>query len=141
MKWLFAIIYHPLMIIFIPVIFLLPFMVYDDIKNALVYEIPTSNTVLSVLGFFTFWVYLAMKSDFLGKPYRKMTILLPLLQMALYTSTALALAGIVVNKWADQGLFSKGWAITLGILVFVIVRLCMSILYREYPLVQQEDNR
>ncbi|MFM1653550.1 hypothetical protein ACI7RC_15765 [Brevibacillus sp. B_LB10_24] len=136
MKWVFAIFYHPMMVLFILLIFLQPFIFFSDLKQILTQEVPTSPFTFSLMGLEALWVYIAMKSQFFGKPYRKLTILLPLLQMFLYTCIALNAGLFFVNKWADQGSYSKGLAIVLAILAILVVRLLMSILYWKYPLVQ-----
>jgi len=141
LKWLFAIIYHPIMIMCIFITLFLPFMLYGDLKKILTYEVPTSNTSLMIVSLVSFFVYLAMKSKFLGRPYRKVPMLLPALQMIMYTSTALGIGVAVVNKWADEGLYSKGWAITLALLAIVAVRLGMSFLYWKLPVMQRRGER
>lgn len=137
MKWLFALFYHPLMFCYILVSLILPFMLYGDIKGILANEVPTAPMPFILLSWIMFWVYLAMKSKFLGKLYRKVTILLPLLQMLLYTSTALNVAILVLNKWADQGAYSKTMAIVLAVASIVMIRLLMSLLYWKYPLIRK----
>jgi len=141
LKWLLAIIfYHQFMFMFIFLMFFMPLAIYSDIKSVLDKEIPVNNgsmIVLSILGFF---IYLAMRSKFLGIPYRKITILLPLLQMIMYTSLALAVGVAILNKWADDGLYSKGWAVTLMLVAIVVIRLCMSLLYWKYPIVQRKNQ-
>lgn len=137
LKWLFAIIYHPIMIVFILLSLFLPFMLYSDFRNVLTYEVPSSNAFIFILSPVSFFIYLAMKSKFLGKPYRKVPVLLPAMQMIVYTSVALGLGILLVNKWADEGLYSKGWAITLALLAIIAVRLAMSFLYWKNPIVHR----
>ncbi|RAV19452.1 hypothetical protein [Paenibacillus contaminans] len=141
LKWLLAIIFfHPVMISVIILTLMIPFMIYGDIKGILIHEVPVSEGSLIMLSFCGFFVYLALRSSFLGIPYRKITILLPMLQMVIYTSLALAAAFMIINKWADQGLYSKGWAITLALLAIVVIRLLMSLLYWKYPIVQRKGE-
>ncbi|UVI30221.1 hypothetical protein [Paenibacillus spongiae] len=141
LKWLFAIIFHPIMIVVILFTLIMPFMLYGDLKKVLTYEVPTSNPTLIIISLISLFIYLAMKIKFLGKPYRKVTMLLPALQMIVYTCTALSIGLTLVNKWADEGLYSKGWAITLALLAIVAIRLGMSFLYWKYPIVQRKGDR
>jgi len=141
MKWLLAIIFfHSIMLVVIFLTLMFPFLIYGDIERILHYEVPVSQGNLIVLSICGLFVYLAMRNRFLGLLYRKITILLPLLQMLIYTSLALAAAVMILNKWADQGLYSKGWAITLALLAFVAIRLLMSLLYWKHPIVQRKDE-
>lgn len=141
LKWLLAIFfYHQFMFVSIIPMFLMPFMIYSDIKSVLDKEIPVNNGSLTVISLLGFFIYLAMKSKFLGIPYRKITILLPLLQMIMYTSLALAVGVVILNKWADDGLYSKGWAVTYMLVAVVAIRLCMSLLYWKYPIVQRKNQ-
>lgn len=141
MKWLLAFFYHILMFAVILFSLFHPFMLFDYIKAALKYDVPQDATPFSVISFFMLWIYIAMKSEFLGKPYRKLTIFLPLLQMIVYTTIALNVGLILLNKWADDGAYSKWVAIVLAIAGVVAVRLLMSLLYWKYPLVRKSDGR
>ncbi len=142
LKWLLAILlFHPIMMIAILLTLIMPFMIYGEIKNILNYEIPSSGGGIFVLSFLGLLVYLVLRSQFLGIPYRKITFLLPLLQMIIYTGMALVAAEIILNKWADQEPYSKGWAITLAFLSFAAVRLLMSLLFWKYPVVQRKNER
>ncbi|WP_460323496.1 hypothetical protein [Paenibacillus sp. YSY-4.3] len=141
LKWLLAIIfYHPLMFLAINLMLIMPYTLYIDIKSILNDEVPIQNGSTILVSFFGFFIYLATRSRFLGIPYRKITILLPLLHMLIYTSFALAAGVTILNKWADEGLYSKGWAITLMLLAIVAIRLCMSLLYWKYPIVQRTNQ-
>ncbi|WP_110930689.1 hypothetical protein [Paenibacillus bouchesdurhonensis] len=141
LKWLLAIIlYHPLMLGVIITMLFMPYILYIDIKSILNDEIPIQNGSMILVSFFGFFIYLATRSRFLGIPYRKITILLPLLHMLIYTSFALSVGVTILNKWADEGLYSKGWAITLLLLAIVAIRLCMSLLYWKYPIVQRTNR-
>ncbi|GGG61628.1 hypothetical protein [Paenibacillus radicis (ex Gao et al. 2016)] len=139
MKWLLAIVfYHIVMIPVVIMTILLPFILYKDIKTILINEVPVSNGMDAVLAMFSFFIYLAVRSKFLGKPYRKITILLPLLQMLIYTNGALVIGIVILNKWANDGLYSKGWAIVFACLAIVAIRLLMSLFYRKFPIVQTD---
>ncbi|AZK45658.1 hypothetical protein [Paenibacillus lentus] len=141
LKWLLAIIfYHPLMILVTITMLFMPYILYIDIKNILINEIPVENGSMMLVSFFGFFIYLATRSRFLGIPYRKITILLPLLHMLIYTSFALSVGITILNKWADEGLYSKGWAITFMLLAIVAIRLCMSLLYWKYPIVRRTNQ-
>ena len=141
LKWLLALLFfHPLMIGVIFLTFLMPFMIYADLNNILVNEVPVASGGVIVLSLFAFVIYLTMRVKFLGIPYRKITILLPALQMLIYTSFALSVGVIILNKWADEGLYSKGWAITLLLLAITAIRLCMSLLYWKYPVVRRTNR-
>ncbi|SEG23668.1 hypothetical protein [Paenibacillus sp. UNC499MF] len=141
LKWLLALLFfHPLMIGVIFLTFLMPFMIYADLNNILVNEVPVAGGGVIVLSLFAFFIYLTMRVKFLGIPYRKITILLPALQMLIYTSFALSVGVIILNKWADEGLYSKGWAITLLLLAITAIRLCMSLLYWKYPVVRRTNR-
>ncbi|MFS0841087.1 hypothetical protein [Paenibacillus sp. 1P03SA] len=141
LKWLLALLFfHPLMIGVIFLTFLMPFMIYADLNNILVNEVPVAGGSVIVLSLFAFFIYLTMRVKFLGIPYRKITILLPALQMLIYTSFALSVGVIILNKWADEGLYSKGWAIMLLLLAITAIRLCMSLLYWKYPVVRRTNR-
>ncbi|PZD97506.1 hypothetical protein DNH61_01115 [Paenibacillus sambharensis] len=140
MKWLVAIVYHPIMLILIIVTLFTPFMLYDGIKQVIKYEVPSASFSFVVLSLLALWVYLAMKSEFLGRPYRKVTILLPLMQMAIYTSAALTAGGLVLNDWADHGAYSKSWAIGIAAALFIAIRLLMSLLYWKHPVNNHADH-
>ncbi|CAH1201560.1 hypothetical protein PAECIP111893_01655 [Paenibacillus plantiphilus] len=139
MRWLVAIVYHPIMIIMIPVTLLLPLMMYSSAMNIVKFEIPVASAPFFGIAIISFLVYVATRSRFFGKPYRKITILLPLLQMCIYTSIAINIATVILNKWADEALYSKGWAIALALIGFVVIRLLMSLLYWKNPIVQREN--
>ncbi|EGL18117.1 MULTISPECIES: hypothetical protein [unclassified Paenibacillus] len=141
LKWLLAIVfYHSFMLGVIIVTLFMPFMIYGDIRNLLINEVPVASGGVIVISLLAFFIYLAMRSQFLGIPYRKITILLPFLQMLIYTSFTLSIGVMILNKWADEGLYSKGWAITLMLLAIVAIRLCMSLLYWKYP-IDRQTNR
>ncbi|MUG47682.1 hypothetical protein GNP95_22270 [Paenibacillus woosongensis] len=141
LKWLLALtFYHPVMLTVIIAMPFLPFMIYDDIKIILINEIPVESGSMIVIGLLGFFVYLATRVQFLGIPYRKITVLLPFLHMIIYTSFALSAGVTILNKWADEGLYSKGWAIMLMLLAIVAIRLCMSLLYWKYPIVRRENQ-
>lgn len=140
MKWLVALIYHPIMIPMCIVSLFLPMMIYTDIQQILQHEVPVGGGYSVIVGFIALLIYIAMKSPFFGAPYRAVTILLPLLQMIIYTSLALSSSVWVLNKWANDGAFSKGTAIFLAILAFIISRLLISVLYRKYPLIKSEGK-
>ncbi|MBB6634186.1 hypothetical protein [Cohnella thailandensis] len=140
LKWFFIILLYPIMFVMMVLTLIMPFMAYDDLKNVLTYEVPSSGSTLTMVGFCSFFIYLAMKSKWLGMPYRKITILLPMLQMIIYTSLALAIGGTILNKWADQAMFSKGTAIALALLAFVAIRLFLSFLYWKNPIAQRKSQ-
>lgn len=141
LKWVLAIcLFHSLMLFAIIMILFMPFMMYDDFKDVLIYEVPVDGGNFLVISMLAFIVYLATKSEFLGFPYRKITILLPLLHMFIFTSLALSVGVEILNKWADNGLFSKGWAIALAVLAIGIIRLGMSLLYWKYPIIQRRNQ-
>lgn len=141
LKWMLAIIfYHLIMLGVIIMTIIMPFVVYGDIKSVLINEVPTNSSGMVIVSFLALFIYLAMRVQFLGIPYRKITILLPLLQMFTYTSFALLVGKMFLNKWADEALYSKGWAITLMLFGIVAIRLCMSLLYRRYPIVRHTNQ-
>ncbi|MCY9591035.1 hypothetical protein PC41400_01635 [Paenibacillus chitinolyticus] len=141
LKWLLAIVfYHSFMFGVIIATLFMPFIIYGDIKKILINEVPVASGGVIVISLLAFFIYLAMRSKFLGIPYRKITILLPALQMLIYTSFALSVGVIILNKWADEGLYSKGWAITLLLLAIAAIRLCMSLLYWKYPVVRRTNR-
>ena len=140
LKWLLAIlIFHPIMICVIILTLAMPFMIYQDLKTILVHEVPVSEGSLVVLSILSCFVYLTLRIKFLGMPYLKITILLPMLQFLIYTSLAMGIAVMILNKWGDQGLYSKEWAIKLALLGFVAMRLLMSFLYWKDPFVQRKN--
>ncbi|WHX49071.1 hypothetical protein QNH46_24035 [Paenibacillus woosongensis] len=141
LKWLLAIIfYHPFMLLVIITMPFILFLIYGDIKSILISETPVNSGSMSIIGIYGFFIYLATRIPFLGIPYRKITILLPFLHLLLYNLTALSVGIVILNKWADEGLYSKGWAITLMLLAIVAIRLCMSLLYWKYPVVQRANR-
>ncbi|WP_435169704.1 hypothetical protein [Paenibacillus glycanilyticus] len=137
MKWLIAILYHPLMILMIPITLLMPIMVFSDAVSIIENEVPASTIAFTIIGFSAFLVYIATRSQFFGKPYRKITILLPLLHMCIYTCAAINTGIVILNKWADEALFSKAGAVTLALIAFIVTRLLMSLLYWKYPMIQR----
>ncbi|MBH5319460.1 hypothetical protein I6N90_16815 [Paenibacillus sp. GSMTC-2017] len=141
-KWFFAIIFfHTVMIPFVIVLtLLLPIITFFELRDALQYEIPAQTNSIFVFCYVSLYVYLAMRFKFLGIPYRKVTILLPLLQFCLFTYVAISAGFIFINKWADEGAYSKGEAIAYAIIAFIVIRLLMSLLYWKYPLVQRKAN-
>ncbi|USG65691.1 hypothetical protein NDK47_26935 [Brevibacillus ruminantium] len=137
LKWLFAIVvYHPLMLFFMLSLLLQPLLLFPNIGEILTNGVPAYHFPFFILGLQAFWLYIAMKSRFYGFPYRKLTMLLPLLQMCLYTSLALNVGILALNGWADQAYYSKWVAVVLAILAILGVRLLMSLFYWKYPLVQ-----
>ena len=141
LKWVLSIcFFHSLMLLIIIIAFFMPFMIYSDIKQVLINEVPGNNANFFIVALVAFFIYLAMRNRFLGIPYRKITILLPLMQMSVYISIALSAALVFVNKWADSGVPAKEWAIIFAVIAFVIVRLCMSLLYWKYPIVKPQDK-
>lgn len=140
MKWLLAIIYHPIMLITTFIILIQPFMLYDDIRKMIAYEVPVPSFPMVVLTIEALLIYIAMKSDFYGRPYRKIPVLLPLLQMFVYTSIALIIGSRIINLWADQGSLSKGMAVMLAVMVIVVIRLLMSLLYWKTPIVEKRGE-
>lgn len=137
MRWVFAIVYHLVMLIMVPITLLMPVVLYSNAMDIVKHEVPAIIGPFFMIGISALLVYVATRSRFYGKPYRKITILLPLLQMCIYTSIALNTATIILNKWADEALFSKGGAIALALLAFVAIRLLMSLLYWKNPIVQR----
>jgi len=133
-KWIFAIFYHPIMILFILLTFLLPLLIFGQWNMALDSGIPSDINWLAFLSIIAFWVYLAMRSRFLGKLYRKITILLPFMQMLLYTGIGLAIGQIFIDQWAEREAYSKDGAALLALLSFAAVRLLMSLFYWKFPL-------
>ncbi|MBO9597687.1 MAG: hypothetical protein J7559_07700 [Cohnella sp.] len=140
-KWIHALYFHPIMLALIIVGFILPFMLISDIKTILTYEIPVFGMPFIMSGFMALWVYIAMKSEFLGRPYRKVTILLPLLQLSVYYGAALSTVIAILNKWADSGTYSKQDAILYSLLAIAVYRIFMSILYWRNPLVPRGKNQ
>jgi hypothetical protein len=141
-KWVYAIVfYHPLMFVFILITFFLPFIALVDLRNIIENEVPSASMPFIMLSWIAFWFYLAMKSEFLGKLYRKITVLLPLLQMLLYTTIALNAGAAIMHKWVDHEPFSKAWAIFYAISAIAAIRLLMSLLYWKYPLVPDGNDR
>lgn len=132
-----AMIYHPFMLIFIPLIILTPYILITAILDAIVRDIPSvSAEVLSLYALVIGGglVYVAMRSRFFGKPYRKLTFLLPMLQMFIHTSMALNASVFILNKWAEDGEMTKGWAIMLASFAFIAIRLLVSLFYWKFPL-------
>ncbi len=119
---------------------LMPIMSYEDAMNILKYEIPDIQVNFMIISFVSLLAFIATRSRFLGKPYRKITILLPLLHMCIYTGIAINAGIVFLNKWADEGLYSKGMAIALALTTFVVLRLLMSLLYWKVPIVQREET-
>lgn len=130
-----SIFYHPLMLLFSLALMISPFRLLEEIIAVMKYEIPISGpstfSALAVTGIF---IFIAMSNRVLGLIYRKITILLPLLQMCIYLSLALQIALSILNRWAETGAYSKGTAIMLAILSIVCVRLLVSFLYWKYPI-------
>lgn len=139
-KWLHALYFHPIMLALIVIGLILPFMLLSDINTILTYEIPMFGMPFIMTGLIALWVYIAMKSEFLGRPYRKITILLPLLQLAVYYGAALNTVIVILNKWADSGTFTKQDAILYSLLAVAAYRFFMSILYWRNPLVTRAKN-
>lgn len=135
LKWFLAIFfYHSIMIPFLFILPFLPFMIYSDITNALAFEVPSGSGFLIVLFMFAFWIYLALRFEFLGKIYKKITILLPLAQLIVYISLGIGVAQLIIDSWADNGTPNKGMAIFLAILAFIGVRLLVSLFYWKFPI-------
>lgn len=134
-KWFIAIFfYHIPMFAFLLLLPFLPFMFYSDITNALEFEVPSSAGSLIVIFIFSFWIYLAMRIEFLGKVYKKITILLPLAQLIVYICLAIGVAQLIINSWAEDGTPNKGVAIFLAILAFAGIRLLMLLFYWKFPI-------
>ena len=140
MKWVFAVVYHPVMIALSLMMLFTPFMLYGDVRKVISYEVPVAGMPFILLGFYALWVYIAMKSEFLGKPYRKITLLLPLLQFMVYYAIALSAALLLLNKWADEGAYSKDRAILYALIAIVAVRVLMMLLYWRHPVAREEQD-
>ncbi|KAA9001004.1 hypothetical protein F4V43_14255 [Paenibacillus spiritus] len=137
LKWLFAILYHPIMWVLMLIAFIMPFMIYGDVKRIWNYEVPTDNFNAVLLAFIGLWLFLALRNPFLGRLYRRIPVLLPAMQMAFYTSVGLSLAIALLNGWADDGSYSKSLAAGLAAGAFVAVRLLMSLLFWKNPVMPQ----
>lgn len=140
LKWIFAIVYHPVMIVFCVIALVCPFILYGSIKGILTYEVPNAGMPSVVIALVALWVYLAMKSEFLGRPYRKITILLPLMQFIVYYCVALQTAVIVLNKWADEGAYPKERAIVYALIGVAVVRVFMMLLYWRQPIARESED-
>ncbi|MFC6333187.1 hypothetical protein ACFP56_11180 [Paenibacillus septentrionalis] len=130
-----SIFYHPLMLLFLLTLMIAPFQLLEEIIDVIKYEIPISGTsTFSVLAVSCIFILIAMSNRVLGLIYRKITMLLPLLQMCVYLTIALQIALLILNRWAETGAYSKGTAIMLAILSIVGIRLLVSFLYWKYPI-------
>lgn len=135
LKWILAIyFYHFVMFAFLAILPFMPFFIYSDISDALKYEIPSGAPSLMILCMISFYIYLAMRIEFLGKVYKKITILLPLAQLIVFISIGVSVAQIIIDSWAENGTPTKGMAIFFAILAFIGVRLLMSLFYWKFPI-------
>ncbi|WP_020617280.1 hypothetical protein [Paenibacillus daejeonensis] len=134
MKWIVALFFHSIMLGMLIVGLLFPYMLYTEWDEIIKKEIPSDMPAALLLGLAALFIYIATKSDFFGKPYKKITILLPLLHLCIYTSLAMIVAIKILNTWADAGSMSKGLALTLATLSFIGIRLLISVLYWKYPI-------
>jgi len=122
------------MIIFLIILPFLPLIIYGSISSIIDSELPQSTGLFIIVFIFTFWIYLALRSEFLGKIYKKITILLPAAQLSVYTCLGLAIAHSIINSWAEDGTPTRDKAIFFAILAFVGFRLLMSVFYWIFPI-------
>lgn len=118
----------------------MPFMFYGEISMILEYEVPSSAGFFIVLFIFAFWIYLAMRIEFLGKLYKKVTVILPSAQLIIFTCLGVAIAHMIINSWAEEGTPTKGMAIFFAILSFIGIRLLMSLFYWIYPIAKPKHK-
>lgn len=138
MRLLLGILFHPLMLVFGLCTFIFPFMLYDQIQTILADEVPVDPITTFMLSVCGLYIYIASRARYLGKPYRKITILLPLLQLCFYVSIPLSFAVVILNHWADTESITKGQAIAFAVAIVVVGRLLLSLLYWKYPLVRKK---
>ncbi|MFF2481044.1 hypothetical protein [Paenibacillus sp. NPDC058071] len=139
-QWVLAIVFfHILFFACIFSSFIVTLSAYSDLKSVLDYEVPKAS-MMFMTGLTAVLLYLAMKNRFLGIPYRKITFLLPLLQMVVYTNLGIHLAMFFLNKWAEQEPYSKTWAIVLAISSIIVIRLLMSLFYWKFPVHRQNKG-
>lgn len=111
-----------------------PSMTISDIRSILLYEVPLSSGGAAVYALLGLWVYLMARVPYMRKLYGKVTILIPLLQMMIFTGLCMEFGKHFVNRWADDAVYSKETAVLLMIAAIIAGRICMSVLYRMFPL-------
>lgn len=111
-----------------------PSMTISDIRAILLYEIPLSGGGAAVYALLGLWVYLMARVPYMRNMYSKVTILIPLLQMMIFTGLCMEFGKHFINRWADDAVYSKDTAVILMIVAIIVGRICMSVLYRMFPL-------
>lgn len=95
---------------------------------------PRIGMPLGMLAFIGFLLVLSYRIPRLGWLYRKLPVTMPLLQICFITLAGVEIGIFFANLWADQQQISKGLAIVLSILSFVLTRLYLSYWYYKYPI-------
>lgn len=135
-KFFIALAFHPVMVLLVVMTPIGIIIEIDAFRNALDTGLPVSSAAPFMLwALFGLCFYIAMKVEFLGRPYRKMPWLFPALQMMVYLAAMLKTCIVILNGWADRGLYPKETAIALMILAAVGMRLFVSWLFWRHPLV------
>ncbi|MCK0472825.1 hypothetical protein [Halalkalibacter sp. APA_J-10(15)] len=133
--------FYPLFFFAVICLVLGPFMAIDDIRATLQYGTPHGAYYLFMIGFCSFFLYLSIRIETLQWIYYKLPILWPVLQMCLFMLMATGLGATFLHHWAEHNFPSKGVAITLAIVSFVVVRIVMSWWFARHPASSPFVNR
>ncbi|TSB47379.1 hypothetical protein [Alkalicoccobacillus porphyridii] len=111
-----------------------PLMAFSDIRTMLQYGTPNGGLYLFMVSMCCFILYLSVRVPAFQVYYRMIPILWPILQLALFMFIGIGIAATIINYWAEYNIPSRGFAISLGILSVLCVRVFMSWWFYKNPL-------
>ena len=129
-----ALFYYLLYPFVVLLIFFGPIMELPTLLEIYQNDAPRLGMPLGMLAFMGFLLLLSYRIHRLGWLYRKLPVTMPLLQMCFISLVGVEIGISFANLWADQQLISKGIAILLSIISFVMARLYLSYWYYKYPI-------
>lgn len=133
-KGLLFLAYIPLYLLVLIMLLFTPVMSFSDLLAVAKYEVPKDNPYFILLFIISFILYLSVRIQLFRKLYQKIPVLWPLTQMLFIVTIGLAVGLFFMNMWAENEVISRGMAIILSVISFLLARAFMAYWYWKYPI-------